>query len=176
VLCVESMAIHGMAIHGIDRFHEWNRWSFMESMAIHGIDGHSWNRCGSTRLPELILGSRVQVSRFFATNHYGRFLVFNLCESHEEGGNGNYDNSLLYNQVVKIPFNDHSVPTLHSLVSFLKIASEWLDTSPSHVVAVHCKGGKGRTGTFISALLHWVFFSNGAHGDFPGIYTREAQP
>lgn len=40
-----------------------------------------------------------EVSRFFATRHYGSFLVFNLCEPHEEGGNGNYDTALLYGQV-----------------------------------------------------------------------------
>jgi hypothetical protein len=40
-----------------------------------------------------------EVARFFATRHYGHFLVFNLCEEHEEGGNGNYDVGLLYEQV-----------------------------------------------------------------------------
>ena len=43
-----------------------------------------------------------QVSRFFATKHYGRFLIFNLCEAHEEAGNGNYDCALLYNQVLSL--------------------------------------------------------------------------
>ena len=40
-----------------------------------------------------------EVARFFATRHYGHFLIFNLCEEHEEGGNGNYDTGLLYEQV-----------------------------------------------------------------------------
>ncbi len=40
-----------------------------------------------------------QVARFFAARHYGHFVVLNLCEGFEEGGNGNYDQALLYNQV-----------------------------------------------------------------------------
>jgi hypothetical protein len=42
------------------------------------------------------------VARFFASRHYGKFLVFNLCEAHEEGGNGNYDIDLLYGQVSRV--------------------------------------------------------------------------
>lgn len=34
----------------------------------------------------------------------------------------------------------------------------WLDLSPTHVVGIHCKGGKGRTGLFTSSLLIWTFF------------------
>lgn len=40
-----------------------------------------------------------EVARFFAMHHYGRFKIFNLCESYEEKGNGNYDRLLLFNQV-----------------------------------------------------------------------------
>jgi hypothetical protein len=39
------------------------------------------------------------VGRFFATRHYGKFRIFNLCQPFEETGNGNYDNNLLYDQV-----------------------------------------------------------------------------
>jgi hypothetical protein len=40
-----------------------------------------------------------EVSRFFSTRHYSRFLIFNLCEDHEEGGNGNYDINYFFGQV-----------------------------------------------------------------------------
>lgn len=31
----------------------------------------------------------------------------------------------------------------------------WLDSDPQHVVVVHCKGGKGRTGCVIAAFMHY---------------------
>jgi hypothetical protein len=40
-----------------------------------------------------------EVSRFFATRHYSRFLVFNLCEQHEEHGNGLYHPDFFFGQV-----------------------------------------------------------------------------
>jgi hypothetical protein len=46
----------------------------------------------------------LEVARFFATRHYGHFLVFNLCEEHEEAGNANYDVGLLYEQVGTLRF------------------------------------------------------------------------
>ena len=103
-----------------------------------------------------------EVARFFASRHYGRFMVFNLCESFEEFNNGNYDVRLLYDQVCKIPFRDHNACSLQTLVSFCKQATSFLNMHPQNVVAVHCRGGKGRTGTFCSSLLVWTGFSSTA--------------
>jgi len=96
------------------------------------------------------------VAKFFATRHYGSFVVYNLCEHHEEEGNGNYDTSILFGQVHKIPFHDHNPPPLMQLVRFCQSASHFLNKSPKHTVAVHCRGGKGRTGLFISSLMLWT--------------------
>ena len=97
-----------------------------------------------------------EVARFFASRHYSSFMVVNLCEDHEEMGNGNYDAQLLYGQVQRLPFPDHNPPPLHWLVRFCEQVSLWLDSRPDNVVAVHCRGGKGRTGTFCSSLLLWT--------------------
>ena len=111
------------------------------------------------------------VAKLLATKHYGVFLVFNLCEDHEENGNGNYDTDLLYGQVCKIPFYDHNAPLLTQLVRlvmlfsscdsssqirFCETASHWLEASPQNMVIVHCRGGKGRTGLFVSSLMLWT--------------------
>jgi hypothetical protein len=97
-----------------------------------------------------------EVARFFASRHYSSFMVVNLCEDHEEMGNGNYDFQLLYGQVQRLPFPDHNAPPLHWLVRFCEQVSLWLDSRADNVVAVHCRGGKGRTGTFCSSLLLWT--------------------
>ncbi|EKX46715.1 hypothetical protein GUITHDRAFT_70451 [Guillardia theta CCMP2712] len=96
------------------------------------------------------------VAKLLATKHYGVFLVFNLCEDHEENGNGNYDTDLLYGQVRKIPFYDHNAPLLTQLIRFCETASHWLEASPQNMVIVHCRGGKGRTGLFVSSLMLWT--------------------
>ena len=56
--------------------------------------------------------------------------------------------------------HDHNAPKLHDLVSFCEQASAWLDRHKDNVVAVHCQGGKGRTGTFCAALQMWTDFKH----------------
>ena len=48
---------------------------------------------------------------------------------------------------------DHNVPTVNQMIDFSQEASNYLAQSASNVVAIHCKGGKGRTGTMICVLL-----------------------
>jgi PTEN phosphatase family protein len=97
-----------------------------------------------------------------ATRHYGKFRVFNLCQAFEESGNGNYDNKLLYDQVQKIPLRDHDVPPLYILIHFCEMATVWLNKDEENLAAIHCRGGKGRTGTFCCALLLWLGIVNTA--------------
>ena len=49
--------------------------------------------------------------------------------------------------------DDHNVPSVNEMVSFVDEVNAWLAQSEDHVIAVHCKGGKGRTGTMICILL-----------------------
>ena len=97
-----------------------------------------------------------EVAHFFATRHYASFCVVNLTEGFEEHYNGDYDPGLLFGQVQRIPFHDHSAPSLKILVEFCEKATAWLNENSRHVIAVHCRGGKGRTGTFCSALMRWT--------------------
>jgi len=102
------------------------------------------------------------VSKFFTYNHYGRFQIFNLCEPFEEAGNGNYDRELFYKQVCKVPQRDHNICALQALVNFAKQAVAFLNIEEDNIVAIHCRGGKGRTGSFCCAVLIWSGFSRTA--------------
>jgi hypothetical protein len=98
------------------------------------------------------------VSRFLATRHYGSFFVFNLCDTFysSDGATGNYNPCMIYNQVQRIPFEDHGPPLMVELLSFCEEVQLWMMKDARNVIAVHCKGGKGRTGVCVSAVLLWT--------------------
>ena len=39
------------------------------------------------------------------------------------------------------------------MLEFGRTTRAWMDADPENVIAVHCKGGKGRTGTIICVWL-----------------------
>ena len=57
----------------------------------------------------------------------------------------------------RFPFDDHNPPPLGLIPKFCEDAASFLQREPAGVVAVHCKAGKGRTGTMIAGdtvILH----------------------
>lgn len=98
------------------------------------------------------------VARFFVQQHYSRFFIFNLCDTYfsSDGVMGNYNTKLLCGQCHRIPFEDHGPPLLVEMLHLCAQASRWCKLDQDHVIAVHCKGGKGRTGVMIAAFLLWT--------------------
>ncbi|XP_043210042.1 phosphatidylinositol 3,4,5-trisphosphate 3-phosphatase TPTE2-like [Amphibalanus amphitrite] len=88
-----------------------------------------------------------EVARFFETKHGGHYKIFNLCK--ERG----YDTRIFDDQVERFYVEDHNPPTCKDMLKFAKLSSEWLDQDDKNVIAVHCKGGKGRTGTMVCVYL-----------------------
>lgn len=71
--------------------------------------------------------------------------------------------SLIFSsKVVLFGFGDHQAPPFELLVQFCKDAKTWLDKDTSNVVVIHCKAGKGRTGTMIAALLLYMGYATNA--------------
>ena len=81
----------------------------------------------------------------------------------------------MYIGVVHIPVIDHETPSMQQIFDFCATAKEWMDGNQNRVLVVHCKGGKGRTGTMICA---WLVFSGQVaciqmHEQYKFIYTHE---
>ncbi|XP_044183466.1 tensin-like isoform X3 [Acropora millepora] len=89
-----------------------------------------------------------EVAKLLQRNHQDKYMVFNLSERR-------YDISKLNHQVLDFGWPDHLAPPLERLWSIIKSIDSWLKTDPLHVVVVHCKGGKGRTGVVIAAYMHF---------------------
>ncbi|CAF3899167.1 unnamed protein product [Rotaria sordida] len=64
-----------------------------------------------------------------------------------------YNTAYFHNRVERILIDDHNVPRLNDLIRMADSVTAWFEENEKNVIAVHCKGGKGRTGTMISVAL-----------------------
>lgn len=88
-----------------------------------------------------------EVARFFNTKHKGHYRIYNLCSERD------YNETLFFNNVERVYIDDHNVPKLREMLDFTANAREFMGSDKQNVIAIHCKGGKGRTGTIICTWL-----------------------
>ncbi|XP_060078284.1 phosphatidylinositol 3,4,5-trisphosphate 3-phosphatase TPTE2-like [Ylistrum balloti] len=88
-----------------------------------------------------------EVARFFDEKHKDHYRIYNLCSERD------YDEELFHNRVERVFIDDHNVPRLSEMVDFCANAREFMNEDTQNVIAIHCKGGKGRTGTMICTWL-----------------------
>lgn len=103
----------------------------------------------STSFEGLFRNKMEDVKKFFEMRHAEHYKVYNLCEEKK------YPDNIFYKQGY-YPFKDHEAPPLNIIRPFCQDAKEFLQKDPLNVVAIHCKAGKGRTGTLISCLLLYM--------------------
>ncbi|XP_018006921.1 phosphatidylinositol 3,4,5-trisphosphate 3-phosphatase TPTE2 isoform X1 [Hyalella azteca] len=87
------------------------------------------------------------VSRFLDYKHAGHYRVYNLCSERH------YDEHFFHGAVQRYPINDHNVPAIEVMLEFSENVRKFQAEDERNVIAVHCKGGKGRTGTMICVCL-----------------------
>ena len=110
----------------------------------------------STSIEGIYRNKLDDVKNFFNSRHKDHYKVYNLCKELI------YPENVFYKQGY-FPFVDHEAPPLNLIKPFCEDAKKFLDEDKKNVVAIHCKAGKGRTGTFISCLLLYLnFFDNAA--------------
>lgn len=91
-----------------------------------------------------------EVVRFFETRHAagGGYLIVNACPElpypHEPFASGS---------VSCFNVQDHTPPTMEQFADFLNLCAA---RPAGSTIAVHCRGGKGRTGSLVSA---WLLYS-----------------
>lgn len=88
-----------------------------------------------------------KVAQFLNTKHKDRYKIFNLCSEKT------YNTAFFNDMVERVMIDDHNVPTVEQMVQFADTVRAWLGEHPDNVIVVHCKGGKGRTGTMICVWL-----------------------
>jgi len=88
-----------------------------------------------------------EVSRFLCSRHEGHFRIWNLCGEDSHSDNG------FPGHTVRYPCADHCPPSLMMMHAFCRDVEAWLRADKEHVAVIHCKAGKGRTGSMICALL-----------------------
>uniref|UniRef100_A0A673ATA5 Phosphatidylinositol 3,4,5-trisphosphate 3-phosphatase TPTE2-like n=1 Tax=Sphaeramia orbicularis TaxID=375764 RepID=A0A673ATA5_9TELE len=88
-----------------------------------------------------------EVARFLDTKHDGHYKVYNLCS--EKG----YDPQFFHYRVERVFIDDHNVPSLEDMLKYTANVREWMSADPKNIIAIHCKGGKGRTGTMVCTWL-----------------------
>ncbi|XP_064157814.1 phosphatidylinositol 3,4,5-trisphosphate 3-phosphatase TPTE2-like [Anguilla rostrata] len=92
-----------------------------------------------------------EVARFLDTKHEDHYKVYNLCS--EKG----YDPLFFHYRVERVFIDDHNVPSLEDMLKYTASVREWMSADPKNIIAIHCKGGKGRTGTMVCT---WLIDSN----------------
>ncbi len=94
-----------------------------------------------------------QVVRFLDTKHPSSYLVFNLCAERA------YDPARFAGRVTRLPVPDHQPPRLPQLAALLRAGCSFIGGGEGRCLAVHCKGGKGRTGVAVAAWLLFTGFA-----------------
>ncbi|XP_041859733.1 tensin-2 isoform X2 [Melanotaenia boesemani] len=96
-----------------------------------------------------------EVAAMLKSKHQDKFLLLNLSERR-------HDITRLNPKVHDFGWPDLHAPPLDKICAICKAMENWLTSDPQHVVVLHCKGNKGKTGVIIAAYMHYSKISAGA--------------
>ncbi|KAH9916723.1 phosphatases II [Epithele typhae] len=111
----------------------------------------------ATGIEGLYRNRREDAKEFLEHRHGKNFWVFNFCPIKENS----YPADVFDGRVSRYPFPDHHAPPLAILPLIAREIRLWLDGSPNRVAVLHCKAGKGRSGTMACAYLLAVDMTSG---------------
>lgn len=94
-----------------------------------------------------------QVSNFFNNKFPNQYRIYNCCPERK------YPYSRFNNEVYEYFMEDHNPTILAQIIDFCHHIHAWFLIDHNYVAAVHCKGGKGRTGTLICSYLLYSYYN-----------------
>ncbi|EGF99007.1 uncharacterized protein MELLADRAFT_118380 [Melampsora larici-populina 98AG31] len=100
-------------------------------------------------LESLYRNRRKDVRRWLEARHDKHYRIYNFCPRKEN----EYEASYFHNQVRRFPFPDHHAPPLSMIPLFVHNISHFLDSAADNIAVIHCKAGKGRSGTMTVCYL-----------------------
>jgi phosphatidylinositol-3,4,5-trisphosphate 3-phosphatase/dual-specificity protein phosphatase PTEN len=109
----------------------------------------------AANLEKIYRNSMTDTQNFFNKRHEAKYKIYNLCSERTYADNSFYKQAYC-------PFDDHEAPRFQLIIDFCKDVHEWLTQDKSHIAGIHCKAGKGRTGTMICCYLMYCKFVKNA--------------
>ncbi|WWC59678.1 uncharacterized protein I303_102240 [Kwoniella dejecticola CBS 10117] len=92
---------------------------------------------------------RRDVLKFINSRHGEKWWIWNLCPLYENA----YSPESMHGRVSRYPFPDHHPPPLPLLPLAVREMTAWLEGDAERVAIIHCKAGKGRSGTLLCSYL-----------------------
>ncbi|EFC47936.1 predicted protein [Naegleria gruberi] len=111
----------------------------------------------STGAESLYRNPLEEVKSFFQSKHDDHYKIYNLCSEKNYDPSNNNSNTFY-----RFPFDDHNAPHFSLILDFCEDACRYLMEDKQNTLAVHCKAGKGRTGTMVSSLMIYTGFCSTA--------------
>ncbi|ODV59854.1 putative phosphatidylinositol-3,4,5-trisphosphate 3-phosphatase [Ascoidea rubescens DSM 1968] len=109
--------------------------------------------------PNLLYRNSINdIVKFLKCHYQNNWLIINL-----RGENPGYNDTDVNNKILHFPFADHQPPPFHLLPKIVQSVKNFLNKSDKNIILIHCKAGKGRTGTIVSCILisnHNFSYSN----------------
>jgi phosphatidylinositol-3,4,5-trisphosphate 3-phosphatase/dual-specificity protein phosphatase PTEN len=100
----------------------------------------------SNSIEKIYRNGEKEVLRFFEKRHNNNYKVYNLCSERQYPAD-------TFQKQAYFPFDDHEAPPFSLMLPFCEDMHLWLTENEKNISAVHCKAGKGRTGTMICCYL-----------------------
>ncbi|WVQ98271.1 hypothetical protein IAU59_005394 [Kwoniella sp. CBS 9459] len=103
----------------------------------------------ATGVAGLYRNRRRDVLKFINSRHGEKWWIWNLCPLYENA----YSPESMHGRVSRYPFPDHHPPPLPLLPLAVREMTAWLEGDEERVAIIHCKAGKGRSGTLLCSYL-----------------------